>query len=186
VVPYRGGNGDPARIRKLLEARRNIDALAQTIVSVDDDVAEVDADPNSDSPVLGDIGLPLGHLVLQYNGAFHRIDDARILGQEAVAHQLEDAAAMRRDLRREQLLAVGLKAREDFGLVPLHKARVAHHIGSENGSKPSFHERPRESVLLGPPNYSVAARLNSGVESEMRNSSSVMSEGISAKRGVVR
>jgi hypothetical protein len=43
------------------------------------DVAKIDADPNPDPAVLGNIGLSLGHFALQDDSTFHCIDDAGIL-----------------------------------------------------------------------------------------------------------
>src|ERR1700684_4114666 len=42
------GNADPARLRDALEAGRGIDAIAEDVVVVDDDVADMNADPEVD------------------------------------------------------------------------------------------------------------------------------------------
>ena len=57
----------------------------------------------------GNGGVALGQAALQADRAFDRVDDAAELGQQAVAHQLEDAPVMARDLRLEQLLAARLQ-----------------------------------------------------------------------------
>src|SRR3954451_9357930 len=45
VLVNGAADADPAGIGDLLDARRDVDAVAENIVLVDDDVAEVDADP---------------------------------------------------------------------------------------------------------------------------------------------
>jgi hypothetical protein len=45
--------------------------------------------------------------LLDFDGTLHGLDDAGELDQRAVAHQLDDAAAMRGDLGVDQFLSVG-------------------------------------------------------------------------------
>jgi hypothetical protein len=47
---------------------------------------------------------------LALDSALHRLDRARELGEQAVAHQLDDPAAVPGDPGPEQLPAVGLRA----------------------------------------------------------------------------
>ena len=50
-----------------------------------------------------------------------RVDDAGELAERAVAHELDDAAAVLGDERLDQLLPVRLQSGERAGLVALHK-----------------------------------------------------------------
>src|SRR5262249_22964753 len=82
------------------------------------------------------------HLALQDDRALHRLDDAGELGQQTVAHQLEDAAMVAGDLWLEQILAMGSQAGECPSLVLLHKAGVADYIGRPDGGKLASHAAP--------------------------------------------
>src|ERR1700690_1641104 len=44
-----------------LEPRGNVDAVAEDIVAIDDDVADIDADAKIDPQVRGHSGIALGH-----------------------------------------------------------------------------------------------------------------------------
>ena len=130
---------DAARLGQLLQPRRDVDALAVPVLALDDDIAEVDADPHVDAAVLAHPVVALGHPALQVDGARHRVDDAAELGQKAVAHQLEDAAVVLLDRRLEQLPAVRSEPLKRAGFVLLHEAAVADDVGGENGGEPAFY-----------------------------------------------
>ena len=91
------GDADAARLGDSLEARRDIDTIAENIVVVDDDVADMDADAEFDPEVRGHVDIALGHCALDFHRAAHRIDSAGELDQHAVAGGLDDAAAVRGD-----------------------------------------------------------------------------------------
>ena len=83
----------------------------------------------------GDLRLALRHAALGGDGAGDRIDHAAELAERAVAHELDDAAMVLRDQRLDEALAVVLEALERSRLVALDQARIADHIGRENGGK---------------------------------------------------
>ena len=93
------------------EPRRDVDAVAEDVAVLDDDVADIDADAELDAPLRRHVGVALGHPALHLDGAAHRIDDAGELDQQAVAGGLDDAAAVLGDLRIDQLAAMRLAAR---------------------------------------------------------------------------
>ena len=117
---------------KRFQARRDIDAVAEDVVVLDDDVAEIDPDPEPDPAVLGHTGLAIDHRPLQLGGAADRVDDAREFHQHPVAGGLDDAAGMLADLRVDELAAMRLEAFVRAFLVRAHQARVARHIGGED------------------------------------------------------
>ena len=71
-------DGDAARLRDALDARRNIHAVAHQVVALDHDVADMNADAQRQAPQV--VGF------LYRLGAAHRLNGAGELDQEAVAH----------------------------------------------------------------------------------------------------
>ena len=128
-----GRDADAARLRQLLEPGRYVDAFAVAVVAVDDHLAEVDADPELEPRILGNAGVPLAQATLQCNSAFDRVNDAAELGEQPVAHQLENAAMMPLDLRLDQPLSLGDQGLERARLVAFHQGRVAYDVGGEDG-----------------------------------------------------
>ena len=102
-------------------------------MALDDDIAEVDPDPEADALRLGDVPLPLGHALLDRDRASDGIDDGGKLAQRAVAHELDDAPAVLGDERVDELAAVDLQALERAGLVAPHEPAVADHVGRQDG-----------------------------------------------------
>ena len=121
VVEGRAGDHDPAGLGELLEAGGDVHPVAVDVLALDDHVAEVDADPEADALGLGHARLPLGHAALDRDRARDGVDDAGELAERAVAHELDDAAAVLGDERLDELPAVRLEARERAGLVALHQ-----------------------------------------------------------------
>ena len=73
----RTGNANPARLGDPFKPRGDIDAVAEDIVAVNQDLAEVDAHAIDDAPVLGDALVALRHLLLHEDRALDRRDDGR-------------------------------------------------------------------------------------------------------------
>jgi hypothetical protein len=92
----------PARLAFILNARCNIDAIAKDVVAVDDDIANVDSNPELDAE-LRPLGRSCRHLLLNRNRASHGIDGARELDQHAVAGSLDNTALMGGDCRIDDL-----------------------------------------------------------------------------------
>jgi hypothetical protein len=104
-----------------------------------DDIAEIDADAEFDTPVGWDAGVAHGHLALKLNGAAHRIDDAGELGQQAVAGGRDDVSTVLVDLGIDEFAAMCLQPGERALLVGSHQPAVAGHIGGQDGRKPPLH-----------------------------------------------
>ena len=95
VIVGRARDRDLPGLAELLQPGGDVDPVAEQIaVRLDHHVAEVDPDPQHD-PALGrHPGLPLGHGPLQGGGAGHGVDRGAELGEDAVAHELDEAAAV--------------------------------------------------------------------------------------------
>ena len=64
LVESRAGDNHATRIRELLKASRYIDAISVDVVAFDDDIAEIDADAEDDTPIFGFKGVTLGDTAL--------------------------------------------------------------------------------------------------------------------------
>src|SRR5712671_73268 len=107
-------------------------ASASIRAALDDHIAEVDADAQFDAAVRRDTGVPLGHRLLHFDRAAHRIDDAGKFHQQAVAGGLDDAPVVLGDLRIDKFAPQRLEAFERTFLVRLHQPRIPRHIGGED------------------------------------------------------
>src|ERR1700731_1498563 len=116
-------------------------AIAEDVVVLDDHVAEIDADAKLYPPRRRDVRVASRHPALDLRGAQHRVGDAVELDQHAVAGGLDDAAAVLRDSRIDQLDPMGLETRECPRLVDLHEPTVADHVGGEDRSEPALWSR---------------------------------------------
>jgi hypothetical protein len=55
----RGTEADPARLGQRFEPGCNVDAVAEYVVLLNDNVAEINADAEPDPPLLGNLGFAL-------------------------------------------------------------------------------------------------------------------------------
>jgi len=121
-----------ARLRNALQPRRDVHSVAHHVaVALLDHVAEMDADPKFDALVGRDLGVALDHRPLDFDGAIH-CDHAAEFNDTAAAGALDDAAAMHRDGRVDQVAAKGPKASEDSIFIRTRKPRVADHVGHQD------------------------------------------------------
>ena len=128
-------NADPTGRGERFQARGDIDAVAEDVPALRDDVSEIDADAKPDASVVWYIRLTIEHAALDLGGAPHRVDDARKFRQQTVTGILDDAATVLRDLRINQLPEMRLEALVRALLVGLHQTRIARHIGGEDRGK---------------------------------------------------
>jgi hypothetical protein len=88
------GNAYATRFGDSLKTRSDVDPIAENIVIVDDDVADVNADAKLDPELRSHFGLLLRHLSLDFHPATRRVDCAGELDQHAIAGGLDDAATV--------------------------------------------------------------------------------------------
>jgi len=132
VNGLRDANG--AGLGERLEPGGDVDAVAKDVVTVDDDIAEIDTNPQLQA------ALGRGRVVyrtrgpLHLDGATQRVDDARKIRQHAVAGRADDPAAMRCDQRvdgRAELVQGLMRA----GLILAHQPAETGHIGMQDGGE---------------------------------------------------
>ena len=98
-----------ARLAQGLEPRRDVYAVAEYVVAIDDDVADIDADAENDPPIPWHCLVSADHAALDADGAADRVDYAGELDQHPVARCLHDAAVMPGDGWIDQFAAMRLE-----------------------------------------------------------------------------
>jgi hypothetical protein len=88
LVAHHTADTDPTRLGHRFEPRGNVDAVAEDVVAVDDDVAEIDADAEVDT-ALRRLGM-VGHRRLPLGRTLDGVDDTGELDEQAVAGGLHD------------------------------------------------------------------------------------------------
>jgi hypothetical protein len=124
-------HADAAGLRRRLDARRDVDAIAEQIGSLHDHVAEVDADPELHALLGREMVVARAQRRLDLGRAAHRVDRARELGEHRVAGRVEHAAAMLHEHRVEDLAVAAEDAQRAF-LVRLHHPAVADDVGHQD------------------------------------------------------
>jgi hypothetical protein len=131
-------NADAAGIGEALQPSGDVDAVAKNVAVVQDDVADMNADPQFDPLGRRDIEIGAGHRQLDIDRATRGIDRAGKFRQHAVAGGLDDAAAMLGDFRIDQADPMMFELRERALLVQPHQPAVTGDIGSQDGRQPSI------------------------------------------------
>src|SRR6202165_1718347 len=122
------------------EPRCNIDAIAEDIVVVDDDVSQMDADAELDPLGLGYLRVLVSHAALNFGGASRCIDGTGKFDQNTVASGLDDAAAMFGDCGVDKRFSESLQLRQRAFLVGTHQAAITGDISRQDS---------RQSPLYG-------------------------------------
>ena len=94
------GYANATRFGQRLQAHGKIDAVSEEVAAIDYDITQVYADPEAYAVLAGYAGICIVHVLLKFDSAGKRVYGACELDQDAVAHQLEHAAAMLGDQRR--------------------------------------------------------------------------------------
>ena len=132
------GKADRARIANPFEARGDIDPVAQNVLAVDENVAEIDPGAIENVSGLGNRFVALGHHPLDEDGAFDRGDDGGKFEQHAVPGRLDEPTAEGAHNLARRLAPLADDLRRP-GLVLAHEARIADHVGGEDCSElPGF------------------------------------------------
>ena len=119
----------PAGLSQRLQPCRHVHPIAEDVVFFNDYVAEVDADAEPDAPLLGHLGLSVGHPALDLDGTADCINHTGKLRQEAVPGVLYDPAPVVCDLGIYQLAEMCLQALMRPFFILAHQTRIARHIG---------------------------------------------------------
>ena len=101
------GKAHAARLAFVLDPSRNVDAVAEDIVAVDDNIANIDPDTERDRRNDGFVAF--GHLALHGYCASNGIYGAGKFHRHAVAGRLDDASVVIGDRWIDNLAAMGLE-----------------------------------------------------------------------------
>ena len=86
------GNTDPFRFRQHLQAGGDIDAVALDTALLNDNIAQIYADPKDQAPCLGYGRIAFMQRRLYFDGIADSFNDGGELNQQAVANGLDDRA----------------------------------------------------------------------------------------------
>ncbi len=134
----RGTEANPARLGQRFEPGCNVDAVAEDVAILDDDVADIDAHAKFDAALCRCCGVAGDHLPLHLDRTAHRVDDAGELGKEAVAGRFDDATPMLGDFGIAEFTANRTQRRERALFVLAHQPRIAGDIDRQNGRQSSL------------------------------------------------
>jgi hypothetical protein len=105
-LPQRARNKDPTRRCLGLQASRHIYGVAVDVVALNDDIAEVKADPEHDGLMVGLAAIGLRHRLLEFYGRGERVHRADELNQRTVALRPDHPPSMAADSRCKPLVQV--------------------------------------------------------------------------------
>src|SRR5262249_29564115 len=114
------------------QALRDIHTVAEDVVLLSDHVAEIDADPKPDAPVVRHFWFAVDHPALNLHSAANGVYNTRKLRQEAIAGVLHNPATVLLDLRIDKFPEVCLEAFVRTFLIRTHQPRIAGHIGRQD------------------------------------------------------
>jgi len=123
------GRCPPAQ--RYLKPRRDVDAITEYVIAVDQDVSKVNPNPEQHTQVLRDALVALDHHRLHRHGAFDCIDHRRKLKEHAVPRGLDYATTV---LRHEGIgdRAVFSEGAGGADLIEAHEPRVPSDIGRQD------------------------------------------------------
>ena len=118
-------------LRDAFEPSRDIDAITKNVITLDQDVTEVNPDPEQHPAISGHPFVPLVHRGLHCYRAFDCIDYRGKLKQHAVTRGLDETTSVFCH-ESEGNLAVFAECAGGADLISTHQARVARDISRQD------------------------------------------------------
>ncbi len=128
----RVGDDDAAGLGVGLQARGDVDAVAEHVVVLEDDLGDMHAHAELDALAGRFVAARLADQRLQVDAEIGRVLRRVEHGEEAVAHVLDDAAVVGADLRLDHLRLELHEATMRIVFVGLHEAAVPRHISEHD------------------------------------------------------
>src|SRR5262249_20118282 len=121
-------------LSKTFQTCRHVNAVPEDVATVDDYVANIDADAKFNPLFVRHIRVTLGHIALDIERATHRVNNAGELGQQAVASVLDNPPAVLSDLGINEgaqvILELGVRS---LFVLPGQTAVASHICGQDGG-----------------------------------------------------
>ena len=112
---------DATSLRQTFKSSSNVDSVSQYVLTIDDNVAEIDPDAVLYASFFRIISIGRCQLPLYLQGALYGGYDAHELNQQTIASCFYDSATMGRNLRTENCLAVRPLTRNRAFLIQPHE-----------------------------------------------------------------
>ena len=121
---------------------------------VNDDIALVHTDPEFDPLVQRNVGIALGHRVLDSHGGADGLHSAGVFYENSVSGRLDDAAMIIGDVGIDDLTPNGFNSAKRSTLILAHQPAVADHVCDQDRCKSALrvhlmHSRPPLSARQG-------------------------------------
>src|SRR5262249_10136357 len=145
------GDANGTRLRNTFQSCRHVHAIAEDVAMVEHDIPDIDPNAELDPLLLGHVGVPLGHSLLNINRTAHRVHYAPELSQQSIAGILDNIPTVLSDLRIDQRAQVVLKLGVRSFFVQPGQTTVTSHIGRKDGCKASLYTLGSQGDL--PLNY---------------------------------
>jgi hypothetical protein len=85
ILMHAAGHANTAGLGEPFQPRRHVDAVAEDVFFINDDVADVNADAKLDTAIFGNYSITLSHGTLDFHGATGCVDRTGKLDQSTVA-----------------------------------------------------------------------------------------------------
>src|SRR5262245_29097569 len=109
LVVYDARDQDAAGIGQCFQPCCDVNAVPINVVTIDDNIANIDADPELNAIFRRDFAVAVKHATLNVDSAAHCVDDADKFYQHPVSSGLNNSAAMFGDLGIDQFFAMCLE-----------------------------------------------------------------------------
>jgi hypothetical protein len=149
------GHEDAARFGDALKAGGNVDAIAEDVVVIENDVADVNADAEFDPLDLRHIDILFSHAALNFDGTAYGIHDAPELNEGAVPCILDDTSVMLNDFGIEKLLSKSFQLRQRAFFVDPYQAARASDIRRQNSRQSPLYVLAAQGAPRGSGKFNV-------------------------------
>src|SRR5215468_1385816 len=135
LIAHDAADADAPGLRQGFETRRDVDAVAIDVFVINDDIANVQANPKLNTPLWRNLHIALGHLPLDIDSTAYGVDDTGKLDKYAVTRRLNNAPAVFRDLGIDDRASVALECGQCAFFIQAHQPRIARDVRRKNGRK---------------------------------------------------
>jgi hypothetical protein len=120
VLLHAARHADAARFGKTFQTRCDIDAIAEDIIAIENNIANIDADTKLNSLLILRSGIPFCHSLLNFDGTAQRIYNTAKFCQQTVTSAFHYPTAIFLDFWIKKLATMGFQANKCAFLVVAH------------------------------------------------------------------